>query len=293
MTVLKTKDQASFVFARFKAEVENSLGQKIKVIRLDRGGEFLSAAFKEICEQAGIARQLTTPYSSQQNGVVERRNRTVTEMSRSLLKSMKVPGRLWGEAVRHSVYFLNRLPTKAIGSRTPFEAWCGRKPQLGHVRIFGCKANVRPAEPYLKKLDDRSVPMVYLGVENGSKAHRLYNPNTKKIVVRRDVVFEEAEVWNWDATYSEGSDFVVEEVGNTGPQFQGVGAGSGASHDNHQLNDGGGASGVVQPTGEAIVSENAENQTQSVTVQNSTIEAEGSEIAEGGLDQNEMSLMIP
>ena len=70
-----------------------------------------------------------------------------------------------------SLYLLNRLPTKAMGSRTPFEAWCGRKPQLGHVRIFGCGANVRPAVPHLKKLDDRSVPMVYLGVEDMAVKH--------------------------------------------------------------------------------------------------------------------------
>ena len=122
VTVLKTKDQAGSTFAKFKAEAENNLGYKIKTVRSDRGGEFLAVAFKEICEQAGNNRELTAPYSPKQNGVVERRNRTVMEMSRSLLKSMKVSGRVWGEAVRHSMHLLNRLPTKAMGSRTPFEA---------------------------------------------------------------------------------------------------------------------------------------------------------------------------
>jgi hypothetical protein len=64
------------------------------------------------------------------------------------------------------------------------------------MRVFGCIANVRPAVPHLKKLDDSSVGMVYFGVEEGSKAHRLYNPQTKKIVVSRDVIFEEAVAWN-------------------------------------------------------------------------------------------------
>jgi transposase InsO family protein len=146
VTVLKTKDQTSSAFAKFKAETENNLGYKIKTVRSDRGGEFLAAVFREMCEHTGIKRQLTAPYSPQQNGVAERRNRTVTEMSRSLLKSMNVPGRLWGEAVRHSVHLLNRLPTKAMGSRTPFEAWSGRKPQLGHLRVFGCTAHVQPTD---------------------------------------------------------------------------------------------------------------------------------------------------
>jgi transposase InsO family protein len=146
------------------------------MVRSDRGGEFLVAAFRDMCEQASIKRQFTAPYSPQQNVVVERRNRTVMEMARSLQKCMSVQGSFWVEVVRHSVYLLNRLPTKATGSRTPFEGWCGRKPQLGHLKVFGCRANVRPTMPHLKKLFDRSEPMVYFGVEEGSKSHRLYDP---------------------------------------------------------------------------------------------------------------------
>jgi hypothetical protein len=187
--LLKSKDEACEKFVRYKAEVENFTGSRIEVLRSDRGGEFLAKVFAGVCEQAGIRRQLTAPFTPQQNGVVERRNRTVMEMARALLKSMKVPGRLWGEAVRHSVYLLNRLPTKILGDSTPFEIWNGRKPSLGHVRMFGCVAHARINTPHPRKLDDRSKRLVYLGVEDGCKAHRLYNPETNKIVVSRDVVF--------------------------------------------------------------------------------------------------------
>ncbi|KAG6499970.1 hypothetical protein ZIOFF_039784 [Zingiber officinale] len=104
-----------------------------------------------------------TPFTPQQNGVVERRNRTVMAMARSLLKGTHMPARFWGEAVRHAVYMLNHLPTKALGECTPFEAWMGRKPHLAHLRIFGCVAYVKNIAPHLKKLDDRISPMVYLG----------------------------------------------------------------------------------------------------------------------------------
>jgi len=134
---------------------------------------------------------LTTPYYPQQNGVVERKNRTVMEMARSLLKSMNMPGKLWGEAVRHSVYLLNRLPTKAMVDKTPFEGWWGRKPNLGFLKVFGSTAHVRVAGPHLKKLADRSKPMVYLGVDEGCKAHRLLDVADNKIVVSRDIVCEE------------------------------------------------------------------------------------------------------
>jgi transposase InsO family protein len=115
VSILKSKDQACSTFVKFKAEAENSLGHKVKMVRSDRGGEFLAEAFRDVCEQAGIKRQFTAPYSPEQNGVVERRNRTVMEMSRSILKCMRVPGCFWGEAVRHYVHLLNRLPTKVIG----------------------------------------------------------------------------------------------------------------------------------------------------------------------------------
>jgi transposase InsO family protein len=186
---LKSKDQACEMFVKFKSESENQIGLKIKCVRSDRGGEFLSGAFKEVCESAGIKRHFTAPYSPQQNGVVERKNRTIMEMTRSLMKSMGVPAKLWGEAVRHSIYLLNRLPTKAMGDSTPYEAWNKRKPHLGHLRVFGCTAHVRTAGPHLKKLEDRSHKMMYLGTDEGCKAHRLYDPHHNRIVVSRDVVF--------------------------------------------------------------------------------------------------------
>jgi hypothetical protein len=197
--MLKSKDEAVKAFAKFKAQVENNCNDKIKVLRSDRGGEFLNEALQTICDQAGIRKQFTAPYTPQQNGVVERKNRTVMEMTRALMKSMRIPGRFWAEAVRHAVYLINRLPTKAMGSRTPYEAWNGKRPHIGHLRIFGCKGHVKTVKPHLKKLDDRSVQMVYFGIEEGSKAHRMFNPQTNTIVVSRDVVFEETVMWDWDA----------------------------------------------------------------------------------------------
>jgi len=196
--MLKTKDQAVDAFIKFMAEAENNTGQHIKILKSDRGGKFLASSFPKVCENAGIKHQFTAPYTPQQNGVVERKNRSVMEMARSLLKSMEIPRIFCVEAVRHSVYLLNRLPTKSMGLRTPYEGWNGRKPHLGHLRVFGCRGHVKVVGNHLRKLDDKSVPMVYFGIEEGSKAHRI-NPHNKKIVVSRDVVFEEFVKWVWDA----------------------------------------------------------------------------------------------
>jgi transposase InsO family protein len=81
----------------------------------------------------GVRRQLTTPYSPQQNGVVERRNATVVGAARSLLNARGMPDSFWGEAVLTAVYLLNRSPTNSVSGATPYEVWFGRKPSVHHL----------------------------------------------------------------------------------------------------------------------------------------------------------------
>nr|GEY05397.1 ribonuclease H-like domain, reverse transcriptase, RNA-dependent DNA polymerase [Tanacetum cinerariifolium] len=172
------------------------------MLRTDRGGEFTSNEFTKYCKENGIARQLTAPYSPQQNGVVKRRNRTVLSTTRSIMKAMKLPLTFWVEAVRHAIYIINRVPTRALEDKTPYEALYSRKPNLENLRIFGCTTYAKITIPHLKKLDDRSIPMIYLGVDEGSKACRLYDPIAKKKHNAREVetktlLFTEEEPRNY------------------------------------------------------------------------------------------------
>ncbi|KAI3518152.1 hypothetical protein L1887_06594 [Cichorium endivia] len=196
--LLKSKDEAFQAFKNFRSKVETETGEKVKVFRTDRGGEFLSNEFTKYCNETGVERHYTSPYSRQQNGVVERRNRTVLEMVRCNLKTMTMPDVLWGEAVVHSVYVLNRAHSKALKNSTPYEVWTGRKPHVEHLRVFGCVAHTKIAKGHLKKLEDRSFRLVHLGIEKGTKAYRLLDPDTGKIHVSRDVVFEEDRPWEWE-----------------------------------------------------------------------------------------------
>ncbi|CAA7055273.1 unnamed protein product [Microthlaspi erraticum] len=100
--LMQEKSEAFTKFKNFKNLVEQEAGTRIQTFRTDRGGEFLSHEFTRFCETSGVKRHLTAPYTPQQNGVVERRNRTLMEMTRSIMKHMHVPNYLWGEAVRHS-----------------------------------------------------------------------------------------------------------------------------------------------------------------------------------------------
>ena len=197
--LLKEKSEAFDKFKHFKAVTELETGATIKTFRTDRGGEFSSHEFNLYCNKNGITRHLTAPYSPQQNGVVERRNRTLLEMTRSILKHMDVPSWLWGEATRHATYLINRIATRSLAGGTPYEALRNKKPNLRHLRVFGCVCHARTETAGRKKLDDRSRVLVHLGTEPGSKAYRLLDPTSKKIVVSRDVVFEENKKWIWSS----------------------------------------------------------------------------------------------
>lgn len=110
------------------------------------------------------------------------------------------------------MYLLNRLPSKVMGAKTSYEVWKGRKPQLNFLKVFGCKAHVRTAMPHMKKLDDGSKKMVYLGVDEGCKALILLDVTNNKIVVSRDIVCDESEPWDWSAGSVEdfSADFFIE-----------------------------------------------------------------------------------
>lgn len=110
---------------------------------------------------------------------------------------MELPNYLWGEAVRHTTYLINRAATRVIKSSTPYELYKGRNPRIGHLRIFGCIAYAKIESQHLKKLDNRSQMLVHLGTEPGSKAYQLFEQINKKVVVSRDAIFDENRGWDW------------------------------------------------------------------------------------------------
>ncbi|KAJ4717099.1 Retrovirus-related Pol polyprotein from transposon TNT 1-94 [Melia azedarach] len=193
------KSEVFEAFKKFKAAVEKESGRQIKAIRTDRGGEFTSKEFQEFCEANGIRRFLTVPRSPQQNGVAERKNRTILNIARSMLKSKRLPKEFWAEAVSTAVYLSNRSPTRSVWGKTPQEAWCGRKPGISHLRVFGSVAHVHVPHERRTKLDDKSESFIFIGYDSSSKGYKLYNPNSKTIVISRDVIFDEEGEWDFGA----------------------------------------------------------------------------------------------
>ena len=134
MYLLHSKDETMNIFITYKAEVENQLNKNIKILKSDQGGEYESNDFTELCAKFGIIHQTTTPYTPQQNGIAERKNKTLKEITNSMLVSSEAPQNLWGETLLTANYILNRVSYKILGL-IPFELWHGRRPSYHYLKM--------------------------------------------------------------------------------------------------------------------------------------------------------------
>lgn len=100
--------------------------------------------------------------------------------------------------MRHATYLINRTSTRVLTDTTPYEVYKKKKPNVEHLWVFGCMGYAKADTAHLKKLDDRSRLLIHLGTEPGSKAYRLYDPTHRRIVVSRDVIFDERKSWKWN-----------------------------------------------------------------------------------------------
>ncbi|RVW13937.1 Retrovirus-related Pol polyprotein from transposon TNT 1-94 [Vitis vinifera] len=167
------KNEALGAFKVFKAEVKKQCGKQIKIVRTDRGGEYYGrytddgqapGPFAKFLQKHGIVAQYTTPGSPYQN------------------------------ALKTTVYILNRVPTKVV-PKTPFELWKGWKPSLRHIRVWGCPSEVRVYNPQEKKLDPRTISAYFIGYAEMSKWYRFYYPShNTRIVESRNAKFLENDL---------------------------------------------------------------------------------------------------
>ncbi|KMQ89436.1 retrotransposon unclassified [Lasius niger] len=189
--LIKSKDQALEEFKAFKALVEKQHDAKIKTIQSDNGREYINKEFDEYLKEQGIRRQLTTAYTPEQNGVAERKNRTLVDSARCLLLQSGLPPSFWAEAIATANYIRNRCPTKKLDGRTPHEAWKGNTPVVSHFREFGCKVFCLDKTFTRGKFDAKSKEGIFIGYAEQSKGFRIWLPESKKIEITRDVRFLE------------------------------------------------------------------------------------------------------
>ena len=140
---MKHKDEAFEKFKSFKALAENESDHKIKCLRFDRGGEFTSKEFFDFSEEHGIRREFSTAKTPQQNGVLERMNRTVKQMARAMLDESGTPATFWGQAAFAVVVILNKTNIRVNSTQTPHDLWYGETHSVKHFKIFGSKCYIK------------------------------------------------------------------------------------------------------------------------------------------------------
>ena len=191
---LKEKSEALEKFKEFKASVETESGQSIKALRADRGGEYLSEEFSCYLKKYGIRAELTAAHSPQQNGVSERMNQTLVEAARSMLTHAGLSYAYWAEAVASAAYLRNRMVTTALKSdETPYQRWYGKKPNLQHIRVFGCMVYSHVPEGKRKKLDNRAQKLRFIGYTDTACNYKVWDEETRRSYIRHDVIFNESD----------------------------------------------------------------------------------------------------
>ena len=188
---LNTKDETTDILKTFITEVENQAEKKIKIIRCDNGTEFKNKVMDDFCRDKGIKREFSVARTPQQNGVAERRNRTLIEAARTMIADSKLPVTFWAEAVNTACYIQNRVLVVKSKNKTPYELFRGRPPLLDFLKPFGCHVTILNTIDHLGKFEEKADEGFFVGYSMVSKAFRVYNLRTRKIEENLHVQFLE------------------------------------------------------------------------------------------------------
>ncbi|KAM1161918.1 hypothetical protein ACFX13_001069 [Malus domestica] len=187
---LRRKSEVFSTFVNFKNYVEKSVGNQIKTIRSDSGGEFTSASFQSYLNLHGISHQYSCPHTPEHNGCVERKHRHLVETARTLLVASQVPSVYWVEAFSTAIYLINRLPISGL-LKSPWELLFHTLPDYTRLRVFGCSC-FPWLKPYVhSKLDGKSKQCVFLGYSLQHKGYRCLDIATARVYISRHVQFDE------------------------------------------------------------------------------------------------------
>jgi hypothetical protein len=192
----------------------------LKVIRSDNGTEFKNASFDQFCLEHGVDQQFSAPHVPQQNEVVERKNRTLVEMTRTMLDEHKTPRRFWADAISTACYILNRIFMYSILHLTPFELHFGCKLSVSHLRSFGCKCFVLKRDN-LDKFESRSSDGILLGYTPHGRSYCVFNLETNTVVESCDMTFDETTSYPHDV-FECASDKKIEEIIFVDEGLQGI-----------------------------------------------------------------------
>nr|GEX16382.1 retrovirus-related Pol polyprotein from transposon TNT 1-94 [Tanacetum cinerariifolium] len=188
---IKAKDETSGILRKFITKIENLKDLKVKIIMCDNGGKFINKEMNDFCSQKGIKREFSNARTPQQNGVVERRNRTSIEAARTMLADAKLPVTFWAEAVNTTCYVQNKVLVNKSHNKTPYELFNGRSPAIGFLKPFGYHVIILNTLDNLGKFEAKGDEGYFIGYSMSRKSFRVFNKRTRRVEENLHVEFLE------------------------------------------------------------------------------------------------------
>ncbi|GKC12485.1 putative ribonuclease H-like domain-containing protein [Tanacetum coccineum] len=176
---LATKDETSGILKSFVTGIENLVDHKVKVIRCDNRTKFKNKEMNQFYEMKGILRQYSVARTPQQNGVAEKRNRTLIEAAKTMLADSKLPTSFWAKSINTACYVQNKVLLVKPHNKTPYELFHGRTPTLSFMRPFGCPVTILNTIDHLGKFKGKADDGFFVGYSVNSKAFRVFNSRTR------------------------------------------------------------------------------------------------------------------
>lgn len=210
LCLIKSKSEVNLLFQKFYNTIRTQYNVQIQVLRSDNGGEYHSSELKQFFDSHGLIHQTSCADTPQQNGVAERKNRHLLEVVRASLIEAHMPLCYWGEALLSAAYLINRITSRALNFKTPFQALTETcvAPTVPNLPpcVFGCVDYVHLPKHQLNKLMPQALKCVFVGYALHKKGYRCYHPPTKRMFITVDVVFHE------ETMYFSKSDFQGEFI---------------------------------------------------------------------------------
>ena len=189
---IRKKSEVLAKLKEFEVAATNEAGYKIGTLRTDNGGEYTSRELEDYLKKKGIKHETSVSHSPQQNGVAEHMNRTLLESARAMVYHAGLSKKFWAEAINTAAFIRNRVVTATTG-QSPYERWYGKVPDVSQFRVFGCIAYAHIPEAERRKLGMKVNKLRFLGYSDTQKGYRLFDVRNNKVIVKRDVIFNEAD----------------------------------------------------------------------------------------------------
>ncbi|KAF7840931.1 BURP domain-containing protein BNM2A-like [Senna tora] len=189
--LMHNKTQVFGMLRNFLKHVQTQFDVSVKRIQTDNGTEFLINVCQDLFKENGIIHQKTCVYTPQQNGVMERKHRHLAQTARALLFHAGLSSKFWGEAMLTATYIINKLPTRVLNWKCPFEVLMNKVPKYSLMKVFGCLAYATNTSPHKTKFDPRSKKCMFVGYAADCRGYKLFDLEEGNIFVSRDVVFYE------------------------------------------------------------------------------------------------------